>query len=240
MNSRDSSQMNEVKSMTDSKPPDGDIHIPLCDRIPDWVLRGYLTNQVFRDTVSRSIKPPRRLLPPGWKTNWFGWQEQDDLRCIATRCRAEIFLREMFDIVFQHIQLIMYYDSNSIYDPIVFLYHGRFYKYDMVESDLFIYPDRYTTVKDFLQDWEAAKRDLKQVAEIRDERYCGVILCEQATLAPIYMNGVHRRWGRKGASNLENAELVRIARRVKITWRQRWVYTITRWLSNMFGYWFPI
>ncbi|KAJ7583960.1 hypothetical protein C8J56DRAFT_1054482 [Mycena floridula] len=87
--------------------------IPLCDRIPESALRSFLDEQVFRDTVSRSIKPPRRLLPPGWKPDWVFWNENDDLHDIASRSTTEIYLEGKFNLVFRDVHLIMY-DSNSL------------------------------------------------------------------------------------------------------------------------------
>ncbi|KAJ7574561.1 hypothetical protein C8J56DRAFT_465910 [Mycena floridula] len=214
--------------MLDSKPSDEVKDIPFCDTIPDWALRSYLESQAFRDAVDRSIEPPRQLLPPGWKTDWFGWKEKDDLLDLADRSATEIFLQGMFDMVFPHVQLIMY-DTDSPDEPIVLLYHGRFYKYIMGEQELFVYPDRYTTVEALLQNWETAESDLIPVAEIRDERYCTKILYRQLGLRDVYEAEVHRRWGRNYRDHSEWFRTPRDA-----TWRQLWVHNITGWLSHIF------
>ncbi|KAJ7583964.1 hypothetical protein C8J56DRAFT_1166866 [Mycena floridula] len=233
-----SSTPNEVKLADNGKahnPSDNNVEeIQLCDTIPDWVLRSYLNGQVFRDAVSRSIKPPRRLLPLGWETDWFGWDSNDDLREFGGISVTEIILQGKFNIAFQHVQLIMY-DSNSPDETVVFLYHGRFYKYPMMDQELFIYPDRYKTIKDLLQDWETAERDVDPVEELRDGWSCNSRIYGRLGLEDAYMAEVYRRWGR---NYRDHSEWFRSPRHS--TWDRLWVNTITPLLSRMFGYWLPI
>ncbi|KAJ7583962.1 hypothetical protein C8J56DRAFT_952342 [Mycena floridula] len=210
--------------------PQKDIqYLSFCDSIPDEALHGYLNAQVFRDTVDRSIKFPRRLLPPGCESDWCSWNDDQDLLDIANRSTTEIYLEGKFELVFRDVRLVMY-DTDSPHEPIVFLHRGRFYKYLMGYKDLFVYPDRYETVQAFLQDWEAAERELEPVPEIRDDWYCLNIISDQSRLQGAYGRAISRRWG----ENLHGRpSTVR-------EWYEPWTNSTISLLSSMFGYWFAI
>ncbi|KAJ7589971.1 hypothetical protein C8J56DRAFT_936587 [Mycena floridula] len=132
---------------------------------------------MFDVITDRAIKPERACFPDGWSNDWGHWVYGLELNPVFDRSNLQIWLEEKYHLSFQKVRLLMFEIDT---EKLVFQYCDRFYRYQMEDADLFIYPTSDRTDADgFLENWNGIDGSEQSVEAKGTDQGCLAIHSDQ-------------------------------------------------------------
>ncbi|KAJ7587471.1 hypothetical protein C8J56DRAFT_941966 [Mycena floridula] len=139
--------------------------------------------EIFDSILERALEPQRAPLPTGWSNYWSRWEYNDELTGPFERSNLEIYLVHKYHLSFDAVQLLMYEMDT---EQMVFQYQGRYYRYEMQNALLFLYPNSSESVGLFLNEWESIQRKAETVhAKGTDEKCLDIMSAEHRAAVEI-------------------------------------------------------